>query len=57
MKEKTTTATAGEDGGNKDKGEQDPLLVLKQKDLMLAGEAEVAKLRGGNYELMQKLFT
>ena len=57
VKEKTTTATAGEDGGNKDKGEQDLLLVLKQKDLMLAGEAEVAKLRGGNYELMQKLFT
>lgn len=52
---KVNPATGTE--GNKDGGGEEGVQVLTQKDLMLAGEAEVAKLRGGNYELMEKLFT
>jgi SpoVK/Ycf46/Vps4 family AAA+-type ATPase len=31
--------------------------IITQKDLISAGDAEVAKLRGGNFELISKLFT
>jgi len=31
--------------------------VIHQKDLMRAGDEEVAKLRGGNFDLVSKLFT
>ena len=50
-------------GTNEKKGESQSVdekvscRILTQKDLIKAGEAEVAKLRGGNYELMEKLFT
>jgi hypothetical protein len=30
---------------------------VRQKDLIAAGEAEMAKLRGGNFDLISKLFT
>lgn len=30
---------------------------VRQRDLIAAGEAEVAKLKGGNFELISKLFT
>jgi hypothetical protein len=30
---------------------------VRQKDLLAAGEAEIAKLKSGNFELMSKLFT
>ena len=30
---------------------------VRQRDLIAAGEAEVAKLKGGNFELISKLFS
>ena len=32
-------------------------LSITQKDLMVAGDVEVAKLRNGNFELISKLFS
>ena len=33
------------------------IIEIRQKDLLLAGEQEVAKLRDGNFDLVSKLFT
>ena len=30
---------------------------VRQRDLIIAGEAEVAKLQGGNFDIISKLFT
>ena len=30
---------------------------VRQKDLIIAGEAEVAKMQGGNFDIISKLFT
>lgn len=32
-------------------------LGVRQKDLIIAGEAEVAKMQGGNFDIISKLFT
>ena len=50
---RSTIARACAEASTRTGGNQE----IRQKDLLLAGEAEVAMLRGGNYELMQKLFT
>ena len=38
-------------------GQTDSTRGVRQKDLLSAGEAEVSKLKGGNFELISKLFT
>jgi hypothetical protein len=30
---------------------------VRQRDLIIAGEAEVAKMQGGNFDIISKLFT
>ena len=46
------TAVAGGDG----KEGSGTIEEVRQKDLLAAGEAEVNKLKSGNFEVMYKLF-
>ena len=47
-------AAARESSGLTDNGHRDG---VRQKDLLAAGEAELSKLKGGNFENISKLFT
>jgi hypothetical protein len=50
MREQSVAGTATATGTGTGSG-------VRQKDLIAAGEAEMAKLRGGNFDLISKLFT